>query len=251
MSTKFSTQDYTSTSYLISLYTFVTINVYRNKQISNIWLYVLAVLGFIGAILCQQRIAMACSVLVLIFFAVWGVKKGNKTFLILTSVVVVAFFAFISFLQFEDRISIINDMLTQRLDEMNFSYAMSQRTGQYESASEEIMRYILTGKGMGAGGHSATLYGGIGVHDGEYFHMLLEFGIIGCSLLLFIIIATLKRAFQHFTAFIIEFCVIVYFLLCGVGENVLSQSYLIGPIFWFCIGRVWNNSYLNRRLYEQ
>ena len=57
---------------------------------------------------------------------------------------------------------------------------------------------------------------------------------------------TLKRGITNFNELCVETSIVVYLLLSGIGENVLSVSYLIGPIFWFCAGRICNNNYLLR-----
>lgn len=219
---------------------------FRHKSIKPILLYVLGVIGLLGAILCQQRIAMVCSVFLVFVFAWWGKKNHNSTIgRIAIAIVLVGIFA-IGYGFVDDRFSMIMEMLTGRLEEMSFSSAMSERTGQYERAYEEIFSYLITGKGLGAGGHSATMAGSVGIHDGEYFHLLLEFGLIGVFIFVPFIFKTVFRAIRNFNVFTIEASIVIYILLSGIGENVLSQSYLIGSIFWFCVGRIWNDNYYKR-----
>lgn len=146
----------------------------------------------------------------------------------------------------DDRLSAISEMITNRLDSMNFDQAMSDRSGQYTKAYNEIFNYFVTGKGMGAGGHAAVMNGNIGVCDGEFIHLFFEFGIIGSLIFVPFIFITLKRGITNFNELCVETSIVVYLLLSGIGENVLSVSYLIGPIFWFCAGRIWNNNYLLR-----
>ena len=224
---------------------------FRHKKVKSIVLYLLGIIGLLGAILCQQRIAMVCSVLLMFVFAWWGHKQHNKTLGIIAIAIVFIGFIAIGFSFVDERFSMILEMLSNRMEEMSFSSAMSERTGQYERAYREILSYLFFGKGLGAGGHSATMAGSIGIHDGEYLHLLLEFGLVGALIFVTFIITTISRAIRNFNVFTIETCIIIYILLSGIGENVLSQSYLIGSIFWFCIGRVWNNCYyirLNREL---
>lgn len=99
---------------------------------------------------------------------------------------------------------------------------------------------------MGAGGHAAAMNGNIGVCDGEFIHLFFEFGFIGALIFIPFILMTLKRGITNFNELCVETSIVVYLLLSGIGENVLSVSYLIGPIFWFCAGRIWNNNYLLR-----
>lgn len=219
---------------------------FRKCNINHSYLYALAFICIIGAILCQQRIAMASVVLILIVFSYYGKKNGNSIIFSFTLCCFVLFVMLIGLSFADDRLYVIFEMITNRLDSMNFGKAMSERSGQYVVAYNEILDYFITGKGMGAGGHAAAMNGYVGVCDGEFVHLFFEFGFIGAIVFVPFIIATLKRGLAHFKELCVETVVVVYLLLSGIGENVLSLSYLIGPIFWFCAGRIWNNKYLIR-----
>ena len=244
----FMPSSYISSALSVSCVTTAFAYLFRKKEISNILFYVLALLGILGAVLCQQRIAMACVVIALVVYAIYGCRKNNKTILLIL-VSFIGCFVFLSALSFSnERFGEISDMILNRLEAMNFKTAMDARSGQYERAMDEIYKYFVFGKGMGAGGHSATAHGAIGIHDGEFYHFALEFGLVGLMVFIALIANSLYRGMKNFSAYTIETCIIVYLLLSCIGENALSQSYLIGPIFWFSLGRIWNDYYFDRRL---
>lgn len=223
----------------------------RKSEIKPAILYFLAAVGVVGAILCQQRIAMGSILIVLPVFSLLGMKCKNKGILTLSIVICVLAVILLGVSFVDDRLSIVSEQIIGRLEEMNFKTAMSARSGQYEKAMDEILTWIVTGKGMGAGGHAAVKVGSIGVCDGELFHLLLEFGFLGFLFLIPLLFMTLRRGIIKFRLLNMETFIVFYILLTCIGANGLSQSYLIGPIFWFCVGRIWNINYINYRLNEQ
>lgn len=245
-----------STSYVTSALSISTAAMafsflFRKTNIKPILLYSLAVVGIVGAILCQQRIAMGSVVVLLVAFSYLGVKYKVKGILALSIAAVSFFIVLVGSSFMNERLGQIVEMIIGRLGEMDFSEAMGGRSDQYVKAKNEILSWLVTGKGMGAGGHAAVKVGAIGVCDGEFFHLLLEFGILGYLILIPLIIKTLIRGAKRFRILCLETFVIFYILLTCIGANGLSLSYLIGPLFWFCMGRIWNNNYINYRLNEQ
>lgn len=247
----FMSSSYVTSALSISLVAIAFSFLFRKTKLKPIILYFLAMVGVVGAVLCQQRIAMGSVLIVLPVFSYFGLKKNNKGIFTLSITIVVLFIILLGTSFFNDRLSIIIEQIIGRIEQMDFSKAMSDRTGQYDKASDEILSWIVTGKGMGAGGHSAVKAGGIGVCDGELFHLLLEFGVLGYLLLVPLLVKTLIRGVKKFDVLNLETFVVFYILLTCIGANGLSQSYLIGPLFWFCVGRIWNTKYINYRLNEQ
>ena len=247
----FLSSSYVTSALSISLVAISFSFLLRKSGINTIILYILSVSGVVGAILCQQRIAMGSILIVLPVFSLLGVKCKNKGIFILSIILVflASILLGISFL--DERLGVISEQIIRRLEEMNFATAMSARSDQYEIAMNEIFTWFVTGKGMGAGGHAAVKVGSIGVCDGELFHLLLEFGFLGYLLFIPLLIMTLLRGLKRFKILNLETFVVFYILLTCIGANGLSQSYLIGPLFWFCVGRIWNNNYINFRLNEQ
>lgn len=222
----------------------------RPHKTRDVYLYALALISFACAILSLQRIAMACSVIVLVVFSIYGYRNRHKGIMRMSVALTIIGVLVLGLTVADERVSTIFDMLNGRLEEMNFKVAMDGRSGQVERAMGEIFSYIITGKGMGAGGHAATMNGGIGIHDNGYFNLLLEFGVIGLGIFLWLMGSTVLRGIKHFREYNVEIAIVIYYLLCNIGENVFSQSYFITPIFWFCIGRIWNMNYYQRRKQE-
>lgn len=247
----FMSTSYVTSALSISLVAISFSFLFRKSGIKHVILYMLAFAGIVGAILCQQRIAMGSILIVLPVFSLLGMKYKNKgifTLSIVIAVLAVVLFG-VSFL--DERLSVVSEQIIGRLEEMNFKTAMSDRSEQYEKAMNEILTWIVIGKGMGAGGHAAVKVGSIGVCDGELFHLLLEFGVLGYLFFIPLLIMTLSRGVKNFRILNLETFIVFYILLTCIGANGLSQSYLIGPLFWFCVGRIWNNNYINYRLNEQ
>lgn len=247
----FMSSSYVTSALSISLVAISFSFLFRRSDIKPFISYSLAVVGVIGAVLCQQRIAIGSIILVLPVFSWLGIKSKNKGIITLSIILVVLFVVILGTSFIDDRMNVVLEQIIGRLEQMNFSKAMSDRTGQYDKAATEIISWIATGKGMGAGGHSAVKVGSIGVCDGEFFHLLLEFGIIGFMFFIPLLIMTLIRGAKLFRILNLETFVVFYILLTCIGANGLSQSYLIGPLFWFCVGRIWNKNYINQRLNEQ
>lgn len=248
--TSFSSSSYDTSAISVTMMICAFGYMYRPHKLKKMWLYALAIIGLIGAILCQQRVAMASSMLVLLVFSLYGSRHKNRgTIVVSTLVVILGIFA-LGFAFSDARLDNISEIINLRFDQMSINEAMGQRTGQIDRAWGEILTYLILGKGMGAGGHAATMHGGIGIHDNGYFQLLLEFGVVGMFIFLALMGSTVVKGIKNFKLYNIETMIIIYFLLCNIGEDVFSQSFFITPIFWFCMGRMWNQSYRQQRLLE-
>lgn len=248
--TSFSSSSYDTSAISVTMLISALSYMYRPYIIKQIWLYVLSIICFLCAILCQQRIAMASSFLVLLVFSVYGIRNRNWGVMIMSIALVVAGTVALSFAFSDARLLNISEVINLRLDQMSFDMAMEERSGQVERAWGEILTFLVTGKGMGAGGHAASMHGQIGIHDNGYFQMLLEFGILGMLIFIPLMWRTVVKGIKNFKLYSIETMVILYFLLSNIGADIFAQSYFITPIFWFCMGRIWNESYRQRRLIE-
>lgn len=202
----------------------------------------------ISVVLCQQRTAWGYLTILIVFylFVSSGKKKGVWGFAIL-SIFILLIFSQI----FTLNDSMIGSALGKRMGEMSFSDAMAGRVGQYESLWINWTKPIL-GHGMGSGGAIARLAGLPGASDAGYMKILYENGIVGSLLFLGVILPTLIRAIKRIKFFYIEIHIIVFFLIAMIGSNALSISLYYGIVFWYAIGRVWNNNYLkNAKLLNQ
>lgn len=218
-------------------------SLYKNTVIPKYWLYIIAVASFIAAQLSQMRIAMAYSVVVLLFFVFYSLKTNKSSKLLMVySAVILAFIASLGVLGALDRFDIISENILGRLSEMNVEKAIDQRTFQYVVSSRATWWSYITGLGMGSCGGQARAVGLAGVTDGEYVKLFYEMGLFGTALFIMIVLTSITRGIKHLRMYYIELIVVVYFLVAGIGSNSLTMN-IPCAMFWYCLGRIWNKKY--------
>lgn len=196
----------------------------------------------VSAILCMQRTAMVCGVGIVLFYILYGsVNKNIKIFS--TAIVLLGmWFVFFSSNIGNERSSVVNDNLLNRLEEMNFNDAMSERTNQYQFVYNNLDKYLI-GTGLGSAGTRAAENGYHAVTDGEFIHLFAELGFLGSFVLIILFSYTLARGFKYFKVYNGELMIILFFLISCIGANALSVNLWAG-IFWYSLGRIWNQKYL-------
>lgn len=215
----------------------------NNKEVNKFWCYFIAIVSFIAAQLCQQRIAMVYSVAVLLIYAFFSLKaKHSSKLLIVYAVVIVVFVSVLGAIGTLERFDVISDNMMGRLYSMDINSAMEQRTVQYRLSERATWWSYIFGLGMGSCGGVAREAGLIGVTDGEWVKLFYEMGLVGTSLFIMIILTSLARSLKYFRLYNIEFIVIVYFLAAGIGSNSLTMN-IPCAMFWYCLGRIWNKKY--------
>lgn len=118
--------------------------------------------------------------------------------------------------------------------------AISQRSEQWVAAVNNMYSSWF-GNGLGANGHRAIgVEGAHVIADGGLVKIYCEEGVIGFSLFIYILFLTIQRGIKQMDKCFAEVAVIVMALLMSIGSNVLAFQ-LITPIFWFAIGRIWND----------
>lgn len=232
---------YFSIPALCIAFTFIFRKAYKN----NVYLYLAAFLCFVSAILCQQRVAMVYSAFVVLFFAFYGLRHGQRTMLPVLGLVTLL--SVVLVLQFVDssRLSVIDDLLTERFHRLDFNDAMSARTGQYERTFHAWNNYLL-GDGMGSHSGVALMYKRAVVTDGEYYRILYENGILGLLLFVAFLFTVFTNALKYMKYYWLELLSVGFFLAAGIGSNSLSMLFYYTPVFWFCMGRLCNKGYLER-----
>lgn len=210
--------------------------------------YVLHIIGFIVlicGILTYQRIALFCSIVTFVFFAIWGAINKNKS-LIVSGIILLFVIGTYVLYNFTDRLDTINELFNDLLDSFSFRKAMEGgRTSQYLSVFAEWDNPLF-GSGLGSAGYEARVIGKAGVTDGEYIRILVETGLIGFLLFCAILLNSIIKIKNNFREFLIEAVIIASFILACVGANALSNSGIIPPIFWYCVGRLNNERIPNR-----
>lgn len=203
------------------------------------------VLLYVFGILCvglsMQRSAMAVTSVMIILWHIYGVYKGQFNF---QFVFVQVFLVIISFLIIFIYEPHLFDQIITRFG--NFSSAFSERSHSWYIAIKNSSN-LFFGTGLGSVGHKAIGFSKNFIHDGSYFKILLETGIIGFTLFFLIFFLTFYKYFldsedKHF-----EISIIFVFLFQALGSNVLAFQALL-PIFWFSVGRIWN--YKRKKSYD-
>lgn len=208
-----------------------------------ILLYLSVIIAFVGAILTFQRISIFGAIVCFLFFAIYGcIKRNNRIAVIgvLTILVVV----YVGAIYYVTRFDTISQSMDSTLETFTFSSAMNDRTGQFDIALAQWDN-ILLGSGLGSASGYARSIGRIGVTDGEYVRILIETGIFGFIMFVFIIGSSIWQVIKRVDIFVIEIVVVVFFLGACVGANALSKGTMIATIFWFCLGRINNIKLIN------
>lgn len=216
---------------------------YNHKKFySDKFSYLFLFVNFLAAIMTQQRVAMAAVVCFLVFFLYWGYRHNNKKEA--TKIIsIVAFFIIIlipfAFKYFADRMDVIADLLTGRMENMSMSKALGERSYQLKLLTNHWDNPIF-GHGIGAGGSVARSFGHPAVSDCSYIEMLYELGVVGFAFYFFILVKTALRGLKFLRYYIPELCIIGFVAIACIGSNTLTMGFLCVLPFWYCLGRIWN-----------
>ncbi len=241
-----------STSYAVSCFSIPALiisqsfSLREDAPIKKFWCYLISFVSFVAAMICQQRIAMAFAILILLFFALYSAKltnaqKGWETifvyiFIGIIVAVLIGAISQMSWFQFGV------DVVSHRFEAMSFDEAMGLRTSQYTSFDRATDWSFITGLGLGSCGHAAVFAGLKGIADGEFVKTFYEMGVLGCFFWALLIITTLIKGLRQFKLYYMEVLIVVFYLAAGIGSNSLS-FFIYSIMFWYSVGRIWNKSY--------
>lgn len=241
-----------TTSYIISFFSIPALvlslaySIDEKRPLGKTWCYTIAAISFIAAIICQQRISIAFSIVVVLFYGLFAgrISGGKKMATIWFAYVVITIVAVVVFGQIAhfDWFDRIAELVGARFDAMNIMLAMSERSGQYESFDRVTGFSYILGLGLGSCGHAAGAAGLKGIHDGEFVKMFYELGIVGCVLFALPILSTLRRGLKSFNDYHPEVIITIFYLVAGVGADSLT-FFVYSAMFWFSMGRIWNKDY--------
>ncbi|NLG05089.1 MAG: hypothetical protein GX567_14845 [Clostridia bacterium] len=202
----------------------------EKKKAANIICFFL---NMLCAFMSNQRSAMVVAILVfiymnyLIFFVFKMMKK--KYLLMELGAMVLAFIALC--VVYMDAVMKIYYRL------VSLPGAIGQRSEQWVVAMNTLHSTWL-GNGLGANGHKALGYEGANViADGGLVKLFCEEGVIGFSILVFILLLAYRKGIQELEQYYVEIGIISIALLQSIGSNILAFQ-LATPIFWFAIGRI-------------
>ncbi len=103
-------------------------------------------------------------------------------------------------------------------------------------AAVNNMNNMWLGDGLGSRGHRAMEYQRYIVADGGLVKLYTEMGLIGTSLIIFLLVLIFKKSVRHVGKIVPELAVIVCTILMSIGSNVLEME-LCAPIVYFALGR--------------
>lgn len=118
--------------------------------------------------------------------------------------------------------------------------AVSERSEQWVAAVNNMYSSWF-GNGLGSNGHRAVgIEGSHVIADGGLIKMYCEEGVLGFSLFIYILFLTMKKGIRNIGLYYAEIATIAMTLITSIGSNVIAFQ-LVTPIFWFVIGRIWEN----------
>ncbi len=115
--------------------------------------------------------------------------------------------------------------------------AASERSSQWQRGLT-IVGEKPFGAGIGSTTHRAIILGYRGIPDGNYFRMLSDYGILGFSIFILLVVYSLINSFRVNRYIFI--CLLVI-LFQAIGSNIIDFAYT-GSIFWFLLGMASNRS---------
>lgn len=199
------------------------------------------ILSILFSFMANQRSAMFCIILMLVFFnfvdLLVDMKLSIKVLWAEIAAVVVLLagifiFARGIFEKFWIRLASIPD-------------GFGERSGSWFDAVGD-MHNILIGDGLGSRGHRAAEYQQYIVADGGLVKLFVEMGIIGTALIVAVVVIVYVRSLQkgagaadgrrNVSLVVPELAIITSAVLMSIGSNVLEME-LCAPIVYFALGR--------------
>lgn len=202
-------------------------------------------ISFVSAILCMHRVSIASAIMILLVYLGFELfkGKGKQIILIIFSFLIVVFVSSLVSETINERLIALQDMLTNRTEDMSFSSAYNERQG-FSNKLMSQWRFPIFGHGLGSGGPTSRFLGYGGVTDAAYTKLLFENGIVGMALFAILMITSLLRGLRYFKYYIVELSVACFIALAMTGSNTLSLAYLYILPYWYMLGRIWNKDYL-------
>lgn len=207
----------------------------RNKK----RLYVIGIIVvYFSALLCQQRVAMFSTSLVLFAFFYLRNKRNGLYLLLITILIAAILFLLINYAGDNEAISLIS----MRFNEMNIIDAFGERSNQTERIMKAWSNYPL-GEGIGSACVFAKKLGMVSITDGAYVEVLYELGICGFVIFISLLLKSFIRAFKYKRYLFVELSIVVSFMVAMTGACPFVYFFYMIP-FWLSIGRIANKDYL-------
>ena len=148
-------------------------------------------------------------------------------------------------------IAVLSFLLVSKLDNTTSEYISTHISSLFEedAIQERIqhtsgeIEYSLFGDGFGRYDYAARKYNMSSLIDNEYANQISELGYIGFSLLLFILLITILAGLKIYRKKLVEYIIILFFVVSMAGASVLSNHHQYNFIFWFALGSFWRYYY--------
>ena len=258
MYTAFRFQSFFADSYAISYFvTFsfciVVCDIYRkNRIVGNSKSLILLFLTFsIAIILSGFRVAMAYMLIVIIWMILYGIftKNAKRRFFLYTLIAVITILSIILiFFSDNSYFLFIKESIFDRISDLSYENAMEGSRNTQQEKVLESWKDIWLGDGTGSKGAQARMDGLPAITDGGYIKMLVENGIVGFGLFIAIMLLTIKRGLKYLKYDMMELLIVGYTLVSMLGANSIAMSWSFVLMFWFSVGRIWNDRILAQRI---
>lgn len=199
------------------------------KIIRIVWLAI-SVIAFAAAIMTNQRSAMVMIIVCLGAMALYLIRYKQKNIMPFILILIVVGMVLYPLLMGD-----LSDFLVEWLERLDsVGGAIGERDSQWTGVLYNSPNIIL-GAGLGSVGHHAI--GSVGYHvpDGGLVKLLAEFGIIGFSIFIVIILQSFLKGIKFLMPLYREVLVVFVCVMQSIGSNILSFQQVV-PLFWFCLG---------------
>lgn len=215
-------------------------------------LLLLTVLGILmlGIILTLTRVAVAYLIFLVSFYFAYGFikKKRNRNLVrgILIAMVGIILLVFIRLSTLEYGSFVLERMGDRLTMESASELTEGSRIVQTQNVLDSWENVFL-GDGLGSHGGAARAEGKSGITDEDWIRVLVEFGVVGFVGLIVAFAMTINRAFKRRKFFMAELTIVVYGVVSMFVADTMYKGVLV-LIFWFAIGRIWNQSLYIKRI---
>lgn len=258
MQTAFRFQSFFVDSYAISYFVsfslcIVLCDIYKtNSFLNGQRTKLLFLIVFVIAIILSGfRVAMAYMVLAFLWMMIYGIVTKNPHKKVFVGAVI-AFLIFVLivlfFLSDNTYFSFLKENLFDRFSDLSFENAMEGSRNTQQEKVLESWQDVVFGDGTSSKGAQARIDGQPAITDGGYIKMLVENGIVGMSIFAMIILSTIRKAIAHIKYYMVELLIIGYTMVSMLGANSLAMHWCFIILFWFAVGRIWNDFVLMQRI---
>lgn len=201
-----------------------------------------AIMLTVGIVLTKQRASWICMLIIWMFFILYYyiTKKTKKIVPITLAVLFVILI--IGGYKYSAIIQQVDNLINSR-GGLSLYAAFSERNQNFSAVFNDGFSSVV-GHGLGSAGHRMMGNSTFLILDGYFFKLIYEIGIIGSSILIVILIASIiisinKRMWHALV--ILSSCIIV-----ALGSSCIAFQ-LVAPILWFCIGDILGQSSVSKK----